>query len=237
MRIGVLCSRIRLEERLILEALRDRGVAVERLDEGGGVYDPEARAADFDVVLARCLSHWSAEYHVALLEGAGVRTVNRAEVIRVCGNKLLTTQALAAHGVPIPRTRIAFSGEAALAAAEALGYPVVAKPLVGSWGRLVARLNDRDAVEAVVEHRQYMRSPQHLVYYLQEYVDKPGRDLRVLVAGRRIVAAIARVSAHWITNTARGATVVSVPVDRALEDLVLRAAAAVGGGLLAVDLL
>jgi [lysine-biosynthesis-protein LysW]--L-2-aminoadipate ligase len=237
MQLGVLCSRIRLEEKLLFAALDRRGVAWTRIDDVTMCHDPAAATAPWDAVLARCLSHWNAEYLVALLAGAGVRTVNRPDVVRICGDKVLTTQALAAHGVPVPRTRVAFSAEAALQAVELLGYPVVLKPAVGSWGRLLARLNDRHAAEAVFEHRQYMRSPQHLVYYLQEYVEKPGRDLRLLVAGDRVIAGIARASDHWITNTARGGAPATIHVGPELERLALRASAAVGGGVLAVDLL
>lgn len=237
MLLGILCSRIRVEEKLLFAALDRCGHTWKRIDEATLCQNPAETTALCDAILSRCLSHWNAEYLLTLFSGAGVRTVNHPDVVRVCGNKLLTTRALATHGLPVPRTRIAFSPEAALEAVEAIGYPVVLKPVVGSWGRLLAKLNDRDAAEAVIEHRQYMRSPQHLVYYLQEYINKPGRDLRVIVAGNRVIAGIARASDHWITNTARGGAPIAIRVDSALERLALRASAAVGGGVLAVDLL
>lgn len=237
MRVGVLCSRIRLEEKLIFGALDRRSLRWERIDEATLACDLAQRSAPWDVVLGRTLSYWNAYYASTWLANAGVRTVNRPEVVHVCGDKLLTTAALAHHGVPVPRTSVAFSPDAALDVIESFGYPVVLKPLVGSWGRLLARINDRDAAEALIEHRQYMRSPQHGVFYVQEYVDKPGRDLRVLVAGDRVLAAIERLADHWITNTARGAKARALILSPEIDALVRRAAVAVGSGLLAVDIL
>jgi [lysine-biosynthesis-protein LysW]--L-2-aminoadipate ligase len=131
---------------------------------------------------------------------------------------------------------VAFDRASALAAMEELGYPVVMKPVVGSWGRLLARINARDAAEAVLEHRQVLGSYQHHIYYIQEMIDKPGRDIRAFVVGDETIAAIYRSSEHWITNTARGGSASNCPVTPELNDICLRAARAVGGGVLAIDL-
>jgi [lysine-biosynthesis-protein LysW]--L-2-aminoadipate ligase len=125
----------------------------------------------------------------------------------------------------------------ALEAIEAVGYPAVIKPPVGSWGRLVARVNDRDAAEALLEHKATLGSVAHHVFYVQEHIAKPGRDIRVFVAGSEVLCAIERVSEHWVTNTARGASTRNRPVSAEIAELSLRAAVAVGGGVLAVDLL
>jgi [lysine-biosynthesis-protein LysW]--L-2-aminoadipate ligase len=237
MQLGILCSRIRIEEKLLFAALDRCGHSWTRIDDSSQCRDLTEGTSSYDAILGRCLSHWNAEYLLTLFAAAGVRTVNSPGVVHICGDKLLTTSTLAAKGIPVPRTQIAFSPSAALQAAESLGYPVVLKPMIGSWGRLLAKLNDRDAVEAVIEHRQHMRSPQHSIYYMQEYIEKPGRDLRILVAGDRVIAGIARVSGHWITNTARGGEPVAIVVDSDMERLAFRASAAVGGGVLAIDLL
>ena len=112
---------------------------------------------------------------------------------------------------------------------------MVLKPVVGSWGRLLAKINDRDAAEAMLEHKDTLGSYQHCVFYIQEYITKPGRDIRAFVVGDQTVTAIYRKSAHWITNTARGGQGEACPVTPELNDICVAAAKAVGGGVLAID--
>lgn len=237
-RIGMLCSRIRVEEKLLLQAFRDRGVEPERIDDSEVVLDLAGSGPPaWDVVLDRSLSQSRALASLRVLESRAVATVNPARVVATCGDKVATSAALAARGVPSPRTLVAFTPEAALRAAEVLGYPVVIKPPVGSWGRMVARLNDRDAAEAVVEHKHQLGSAQDSVFYLQEHIDKPGRDIRSFVVGGETICAIYRRSDHWITNTARGGQASNCAVTAEIDRLSRSAAEAVGGGVVAVDLL
>jgi [lysine-biosynthesis-protein LysW]--L-2-aminoadipate ligase len=149
----------------------------------------------------------------------------------------MTSLALIKAGVPTPRTTVALTPEAALAALDDFGYPAVLKPVTGSWGRLLAKVNDREAAEAILEHKDVLGSPVHSVIYIQEYIDKPGRDIRVNVMGDRVINAIYRYSQHWITNTARGAVAEPCELTPELVELSVKAAHAVGGGVLAVDLL
>jgi [lysine-biosynthesis-protein LysW]--L-2-aminoadipate ligase len=130
---------------------------------------------------------------------------------------------------------LAFDAPHAVEGIEQLGYPAVLKPVTGSWGRLLARINDRDAAEAVLEHQETLGSYQHHIHYIQQYVDKPQRDIRAFVVGDRTICAIYRSSEHWVTNTARGAVTTNCPVTPELNDLCVRAARAVGSGILAVD--
>ena len=153
-----------------------------------------------------------------------------------CGDKLLTSTALERNGIPTPRTLIAYTPESALAACEEIGYPIVMKPAIGSWGRLLARVNDRDAAEALLEHKVTLGSFHHGAFYIQEFVRKPGRDIRSFVVGDETICAIYRDSPHWITNTARGGAASNCPVTPELASLSLAAAVAVGGGVVAVDL-
>jgi [lysine-biosynthesis-protein LysW]--L-2-aminoadipate ligase len=157
-------------------------------------------------------------------------------VANTCGDKLLTTTALVAAGVPSPRTILAFTPDSALEACEELGYPVVMKPAIGSWGRLIARVNDRDAAEALLEHKVTLGSFHHGAFYIQEHVDKPGRDIRSFVVGNETIGAIYRTSPHWITNTARGGIASNCPITPELDAVSRAAAAAVGGGVVAIDL-
>jgi len=236
--VAVLCSRVRLEEKLILQALRKRGVTCDKIDVREVIFElTPSPLWDYDVVLVRCLSHSQAVYATRLLAMQGMRTVNTHRVITTCGDKILTTLALQEHGVPTPRTYTALSEEAALEAVEALGYPAVLKPPVGSWGRLMAKVNDRQAAEAVVEHKKMLDGPQETPYYVQEYIDKPGRDIRTMVIGDEVVYAIYRSSPHWITNTARDGIAEQASLTRDIECLSRAAARAVGGEIVAVDLL
>ena len=238
-KIGVLYSRVRVEEKWIFAAMEKRGIDYERLDDRVISFDlenPEPWRA-FDAVLERSISYTSGLYALRLLNSFGVPTVNTAAVAEVCGDKLTTSAMLAKAGVPQPRNVVAFTPEAALDAIEAFGYPVVLKPVVGSWGRLLAKINDRDAAEAVLEHKATLGSVQHSVFYIQEFIKKPGRDIRAIVIGDRVLTAMYRKSEHWITNTARGGEGELCPITPEIEEMCLKATAAVGGGVLAVDLI
>jgi [lysine-biosynthesis-protein LysW]--L-2-aminoadipate ligase len=236
---ALLVSRIRVEEKLLLRALEDTGAAVQLVRDGDLVFAPDADAFPIqaDVLVERSVSTSRGLYALRMAEQAGLPTVNRYATASVCADKILTTAALQEAGVTQPQVRVAFDRASALAAMEALGYPVVLKPVVGSWGRLLARINDRDAAEAVLEHRQVLGGYQHHIYYIQELVRKPGRDIRAFVVGDETIAAIYRRSEHWITNTARGGQASNCPITPELNAICLRAARAVGGGVLAIDLL
>lgn len=237
MRVGFLHSLIRKEEKLLLGELRGRpGVELVSLDDRRLVFGLGAPPA-VDLVLERCINHSRAMHALRLFESVGARCVNRYDVARRCGDKILTATALAEAKVSQPRWRVAFTPESALAAIEELGYPVVLKPAVGSWGRLLSKINDRDAAETVLEHKSILGTYHHSIFFVQEYVRKRGRDIRSFVVGDECVAAVYRTSDHWITNTARGARASRCPVSAEIEGVSLRAAAAVGGGVLAVDLL
>ncbi len=237
MRIGVLCSRIRAEEKLLFTELERRDLSYTKIDDREQIFDLHTRSYPYDVVLERCIQHSRALYILKLLNDAGVPTVNNYQVALTCGDKFLTTQALIHAGIPVPQNLLAFTPESALAAMEQLGYPIVLKPVVGSWGRMVSKINDRDAAEAILEHRDVLGSYQHAIFYIQEYIEKPERDIRTFVVGDECIAGIYRTSSHWITNTARGGVASNCPITPALADLSLRAAQAVGGGVVAIDLL
>ncbi len=240
MRVGILCSRVRVEEKLLFDAFEALGIAAERLDEREiaarvGRYQPEV-----DVLLERSVSTSAGLVAVQLFEAGGIPTINSYATSSVCADKIRTSLALAVAGVPQPETEIAFSPEAALESIERLGYPVVMKPPTGSWGRLLARINDRDAAEAIIEHKETLGGVNHHIYYLQEYVAKPGRDIRAFVIGTDAICAIYRNSPHWITNTARGGQAANCPITDDIADICARAARAVSGGqggVLAIDLL
>jgi [lysine-biosynthesis-protein LysW]---L-2-aminoadipate ligase len=237
MRVGFLHSLIRKDEKLLLEELGKRpGVEVVMIDDREITFTLGQTRHDLDVVVERCINHSRALHALRLLESQGVACVNTSAVAATCGDKLLTSIALAEHGVPQPEVRVAFTPEAAIGAIEAMGYPVVLKPAVGSWGRLLAKVNDRDAAEALLEHKTTLGSYHHSVFYIQKYVKKPGRDIRAFVVGDECVAAIYRNSEHWITNTARGGSATNCPITPELAAVSLAGAKAVGGGVVALDI-
>jgi [lysine-biosynthesis-protein LysW]--L-2-aminoadipate ligase len=238
MKIGVLCSRIRKEEKLLFEALDRKRAPWDRIDDGETVFDLHDRCLnDYDLIVERSISNSRAEAAVRILNDWGVKTINSYQVIANCGSKLITSSLLVKEGIPTPAVKVAFTPEAALQAIEDMGYPVILKPAVGSWGRLLSKINDREAAEAILEHKKTLGGYQHSIFYIQSHVDKPrNRDIRSFVVGDEAICAIYRTSEHWITNTARGAVASNCPVTPELNHLSVAAARAVGGGVLAVDL-
>ena len=186
MRIAMTYTRLRAEERLLLDAFEAANIAVTPIDLRAQVFNPaEIREwASCDAVVDRSVSLTTSLTAVRILEGLGVRCINPARAIEICSDKLTTSIELLRAGVPTPEVRVAVGADAALQAVEELGYPSVLKPTVGSWGRLVARVNDRDAAEAVHRTPRDARvRAQQGVFYVQEHVNKPDRDIRVFVVG------------------------------------------------------
>ncbi len=239
MKIGVIYSRVRVEEKKLFEVLDGRKIQYDKIYDGDIEFDLQDPGPwrQYDVILERCINHARAQSALRILNDWGILTVNTAHVADVCGNKLATSSVLVRAGVPSTRVKVAFTPESAVKAIEEIGYPVVLKPAVGSWGRLLSKINDRDAAETVLEHKEILGSYLHSIYYIQEYIKKPGRDIRAFVIGDETVAAIYRASEHWITNTARGAQASNCPVTTELNKLCVAAARAVGGGVVGVDVL
>jgi [lysine-biosynthesis-protein LysW]---L-2-aminoadipate ligase len=238
MKIAILLSRVRVEEKLLLQAFEKRGLPVDVIDDREVVFDLHQNTwSQYDVVVERCVTQSRALYALRILNDWGVKTVNRFEVVRICGNKLETSSALIREGVASPRCKIAFDPASALAAIEKMGYPVILKPAVGSWGRLLAKVNDREAAEAILEHKEILGHYEHSIFYIQEFIAKPARDIRSFVVGDETIGAIYRYSQHWITNTARGGKAENCPVTPEINDLSLASARTVGGGVVAVDIL
>jgi [lysine-biosynthesis-protein LysW]--L-2-aminoadipate ligase len=237
MKVGFLHSILRVEEKLLIDEFRTRpGVELEKIDDRERFFDLHKNDFGSDVVIERCINHSRAVHALKIFNDFGIPTVNAFEVAEVCGSKFLTTQALIKNRVPTPKCYMAFTPESALAAMDELGYPCVIKPNTGSWGRLISKINDRDAAEAILEHKQILGSYHHSIFYIQEYVEKHGRDIRSFVVGDRCIAAVYRYSPHWITNTARGGKTDNCPITDEVHDLSVRAAKAVGGGVVAIDL-
>lgn len=233
--LWILYTRLRTEEKLLKKAADDLGVECRFVDLRKVSWPAGIDAAPGDVAICRCVSHHHNLAVARLLESRGVRTVNHSSVIDVCGDKITTAALLDSAGISQPEYCVAFSPDEAVEASEDMGYPVVFKPPVGSWGRLLSKVNDRDAAETLVEHKSFM-GPQHQTFFIQEYVKKPGYDVRALVVGGVPISAIRRESEHWITNTARGASAAGMEIDDSMRDVLKSVSDAFGGDILAVDL-
>ncbi len=235
-RIGFLMTRLRPEEKLLLEELAHRpNVEIVRILDGENYFDITKPSWEVDVLFERSISYSRGLYISRIFEAQGVPVINPSVIAERCGDKYVTSQILVRNNIPTPRVLMAFDEASAIAAMDKVGYPCVLKPVIGSWGRLLAKVDDSSAALAFIEHKAAL-GVNHQVFYIQEYINKPGRDIRAFVIGEETICAIYRSSESWITNTARGGVATNCPVTAEIADLCQRAARAVGGGLLALDL-
>lgn len=234
--IALLHSTIRGDEKLILDAAKARNVSVELIDIRNLLMRPEASLAAIDVALERSVSTVKGNYAIYFFESLGIPVFNSSATARICEDKFLTSLTLEEKGVSTVPFAMVFTMEQALTLIESWGgFPVVLKPALGSWGRMLAKINDTDALEALFEHKEMLGGPSHHAFYFQQYVKKPGRDIRAFVIDGVTICAIYRDSPHWITNTARGGKASNCPVTKELSTLCKKASQAVGGGILAMD--
>jgi [lysine-biosynthesis-protein LysW]---L-2-aminoadipate ligase len=238
--LTILYDNIRWEEKALYEAAKKRGLDVENLDCKTLAIDLNEKNSFYQdrVILQRCVSYFKNVHSTAALEGAGARIINPLQAAIMCGNKLYSHTLLEKAGVKTPKAFSAFSEEGAMTALDKMGYPAVLKPTVGSWGRLIALLRDKETARAVIEDREHM-FPIYQIYYFEEFVDRPPRDIRAIVVGDRVVAAIYRYSGQgeWKTNMALGGHAETCPVTKELEDICLKATSALGGQIVGVDLM
>jgi [lysine-biosynthesis-protein LysW]--L-2-aminoadipate ligase len=234
-KVGFLYTRLRVEEKYLIDELEKHSdVELVRINDGDHFFDIANLKERVDVLFERSISYSRGIYISKIYEANGVTVVNTPQVSERCGDKYVTSQILVRENIPTPRVLMAFDEEAALQAVDELGYPCVLKPVVGSWGRLLAKVDNRHAAESFIEHKATL-GVNHQVFYIQEYIQKPGRDIRAFVVGEEPIAAIYRTSENWITNTARGGIASNCPLTPELSEICRRTARAIGGGLLAID--
>ncbi len=235
-RIGFLHSLIRRDEKLLLEEFEKYPEhEIVMLDDRKLVFDLEDKWIDVDFILERCIHHGRAMNALQLFENRGVRCINSAYCAEVCGDRLLTSAVLNENDIPQPDVRVAFTEQSALSAIDELGYPVVFKPAIGSWGKLLAKADNRFAAESFMEHKTTLGSFHHSVFYMQKFVEMK-RDLRTFVVADECVAAISRKGDHWIADVSKGAEYEKHEVTPELAEVSLRAAKAVGGEIVSVDI-
>jgi len=236
--ITVLYDTIRLEEKLLIEAAKKNDIQIEMVDCKKLFINLNENTQEFETVLQRCVSYYRNIHSTATLEGLGARVINCLNTGLLAGNKLFTHMLLQKAGIPTPEATIAFSKESAMESLEKNGYPKIIKPTVGSWGRMVSKLNDRDSAEGVIESRESMH-PSYQMYFLEEFVQRPPRDIRAIVIGDTVAGAIYRVSndSNWKTNTHLGGSAEVCEVSNELEDICIKAKNTVQGEIVGVDLM
>jgi [lysine-biosynthesis-protein LysW]--L-2-aminoadipate ligase len=238
LRVGLAYDIMRWEEKALAYAVKDLGYTLELIHVPESVFHlTEPNNKGLDVVFERCVSFYRALASSLTLRNQGVTVVNDFEIIRNCGDKMFTTMVLANKGVPVPRTMIAFDKVRALEAAKMIGYPVVVKPIYGSWGRMIAKADDESSLLDILDFRENMPSPHFQIHYIQEFIRKPGRDIRAYYVWGEVPVAIYRVSQNWKTNTALGARAEPANLDESTKELIIKAGEAMGGGVLGVDLM
>jgi [lysine-biosynthesis-protein LysW]--L-2-aminoadipate ligase len=240
--VCVIYDKIRFEEKALYDKAKKKGLRARIIDAKTITIDTESKRKALqlgDVILQRSISHFRGLYLTACLEYLGFMVINKFKVGETCGNKLITSLTLAKYQVPTPKTHFAFSAESAIEVISKIGFPLVLKPIVGSWGRGVFPLRDEEVANMIVEMREGDDSPLARIYYVQEMIKRPPRDLRCIVVGDKVIAAIYRYSAEneWRTNVARGGKAEVAPITNELEDIALKAAKAVGGGIVGIDLM
>ena len=234
-------DRLRTEEKLLQTQASEMGYETSMVDAKTTRFDTSSNknAYDFgDVVLERCISYYRGLHFTACLEFLDVPVINSFNVSNTCGNKMITSMLLKKNNIPTPRTYFSFSAESTMEHFENVGYPLVIKPIIGSWGRSVIPIKDKDTADAIIENRQVTDGPQDRIYYLQEMIDRPPRDIRVITVGDQPIAAMYRKSSGGFkTNIALGAEPEICKITNEIEDLCVKASKAVGGGILGIDLM
>lgn len=236
MKIALIHNRVRWEEKRIVKEANALNIDLELINLDKAWFDFHEKL-DCETALQRSMSYFRGLHSTAILESNGVEVYESLNTAIICGNKLLTSLKLEKNNVPIPETRIAFSKESALELLEDLGYPAVLKPIYGSWGRLVAALNDNETAKSILEDREFMGS-LYSVFYVQERIQK-SREIRAFIIGKEVIAANYRYApkGEWRTNVAIGSRVEPCEITGDIENISLAAAKAVQGKILSIDIL
>ncbi len=240
-KVCIVFDRLRTEEKMLQKEASNLGHDAVMLDAKITQINTDSKREDYDfgdVVLERCVSYFRGLHFTASLEFMDVPVLNKFDVANVCGNKMFMTLLLKKNNIPTPKTYFSFSSESAAENLEKVGYPLVIKPVIGSWGRGVMPIKDKDTMDAVLEIRNITDSPHDRIYYLQELIKRPPRDIRVITIGDEPIAAMYRKSSGGFkTNIVLGADPELCEITKEMEDLAVKASKAMGGGILGIDMM
>jgi len=240
-KICIVFDRLRAEEKMLEQEAFNLGHKTVMLDAKTVQINTDSKRTDFDfgdVVLERCVSYFRGLHFTSALEFMDMPVLNRFQVANQCGNKMFMTLLLKKYNVPTPKTYFSFSSDSASENIEKIGYPLVIKPVIGSWGRGVMQLKDKDTADAVFEIRDITDSPHNRIFYLQELIKRPPRDIRVITIGDEPIAAMYRKSSGGFkTNIALGADPELCEITKEVADISVKASKAMGGGILGIDIM
>jgi len=240
-KVCIVFDRLRTEEKMLQKEATNLGHDAVMIDAKITQVNTDSKKEDYDfgdIVLERCVSYFRGLHFTASLEFMDVPVLNKFDVANICGNKMFMTLVLKKNNIPTPKTYFSFSSESAAENLEKVGYPLVIKPVIGSWGRGVMPIKDKDTMEAVFEIRDITDSPHDRIYYLQELIKRPPRDIRVITVGDEPIAAMYRKSSGGFkTNIALGAEPEICEITKEMEDMATKASKAMGGGILGIDMM
>jgi len=240
-KISIVFDRLRTEEKMLQKEAAELGHTAEMLDAKITQINTDTKKSDLelgDVVLERCVSYFRGLHFTSALEFLDIPVLNKFDVASICGNKMFMTLLLKKNNIPTPKTYFSFSSQSATENLEKVGYPLVIKPVIGSWGRGVIPIKDKDTMDAVVEVREITDSPHDRIYYLQEVVKRPPRDIRIITIGDEPIAGMYRKSSGGFkTNIALGADPEICEITKEMEEMAIKASQAMGGGILGIDMM
>ena len=245
-KLDILFDKLRFEEKALYNTAIKKGIDVRLIDSRNiliNTDDLDSNELGFaDVLLQRSISHFRGQFLTYCLELCGYNVINNSRIGEICGNKLLTSMILKKNNIPTPKSYFSFNSDSAFNFINTIDLeqnPLVFKPVIGSWGRGVFPVRNKEIGKIIVEMRQESTSPFSSIFYFQELIHRPPRDIRCIVVGEKLIAAVYRYSSddEWRTNVARGGKVELIESTSELEELALKAAKAVGTGVLGIDMM
>ena len=245
-KLDILFDKLRFEEKALYNTAVKKGIDVRLVDSRNIIIDTDdldSNEFEFgDVLLQRSISHFRGQFLTYCLELCGYNVINSSRIGEICGNKLLTSMILKKNDIPTPKSYFSFNSDSAFNFINTIDFeqnPLVFKPVIGSWGRGVFPVRNKEIGKIIVEMRQESTSPFSSIFYFQELIHRPPRDIRCIVVGEKLIAAVYRYSSddEWRTNVAKGGKAELIEVTSELEELALKAARAVGAGVLGIDMM
>ncbi|TVP40634.1 RimK family alpha-L-glutamate ligase [Candidatus Nitrosocosmicus arcticus] len=245
-KLDILFDKLRFEEKALYNTAIKKGIDVRLVDSRNIIIDTDdldSNEFEFgDILLQRSISYFRGQFLTYCLEMCGYNVINSSRIGEVCGNKLLTSMILKKNKIQTPKSYFSFNSDSAFNFINTMDLeqnPLVFKPVIGSWGRGVFPVRNKEIGKIIVEMRQESTSPFSSIFYFQELIHRPPRDIRCIVVGEKLIAAVYRYSSddEWRTNVAKGGKAELIEITSELEELAIKAARVVGTGVLGIDMM